>query len=55
LLVYKIDSRINHGEGPVTAQSELIYAGKSLVIDGWRVSALEEGAEGMLIKVEKVS
>jgi M6 family metalloprotease-like protein len=55
VLVYKIDSRINHGDGPITAQSELLYEGKSLVIDGWRVSALEEGAEGILIKVEKVS
>ena len=54
-LVYKIDSRINHGDGPINAQNELLYAGKSLVIDGWRVSALEEGLEGMLIKVEKVS
>jgi M6 family metalloprotease-like protein len=54
-LVYKVDSRINHGDGPITAQSELLYEGKSLQIDGWRVTALEEGTEGMLIKVEKVS
>ena len=54
-LVYKIDSRINHGDGPIKAQNELLYVGKSLVIDGWRVSAVEEGNEGMLIKVEKVS
>jgi len=54
-LVYKIDSRINHGDGPIKAQNELLYVGKSLVIDGWRVSAVEEGTEGMLIKVEKVS
>jgi hypothetical protein len=33
----------------------LLYEGKSLQIDGWRVTALEEGTEGMLIKVEKVS
>ena len=54
VLVYKIDSRINHGDGPITAQSDLLYEGKSLLIDGWRVAALEEGTEGMLIKVEKV-
>lgn len=52
-LVYKIDSRINHGEGPITAQKELLNEGKSIVIDGWRISALEEGNEGMLIRVEK--
>ena len=54
VLVYKIDSRINHGDGPITAQSSLLSEGKSLVIDGWRITALEEGVEGMLIKVEKV-
>ena len=53
-LVYKIDSRINHGDGPITAQGSLLYEGKSLVIDGWSITALEEGSEGMLIKVEKV-
>ncbi|NCW47583.1 MAG: hypothetical protein EBV95_05565 [Actinobacteria bacterium] len=54
VLVYKVDSRINHGDGPITAQSNLIYEGKSLVIDGWRISPLQEGIEGILIKVEKV-
>ena len=55
VLVYKIDTRINHGDGPITAQNELLYEGKFLEIDGWRISALEEGTEGMLVKVEKVS
>ena len=54
VLVYKIDSRINHGDGPITAQRDLLDEGKSLLIDGWRVTALEEGTEGILIKVEKV-
>ena len=55
VLVYKIDSRINHGDGPITAQRDLLDEGKSLLIDGWKVTALEEGTEGILIKVEKVS
>ena len=54
VLVYKIDSSINHGDGPITAQRDLLEEGKSLLIDGWRVTALEEGTEGILIKVEKV-
>jgi M6 family metalloprotease-like protein len=54
VLVYKVDSRINHGDGPITAQTELISEGKSLDIDGWRISALLEGANGMLVRVEKV-
>jgi hypothetical protein len=54
VLVYKIDSRINHGDGPITAQTELLAEGKSLDIDGWRISALTEGVDGMLVKVEKI-
>jgi hypothetical protein len=54
VLVYKVDSRINHGDGPITAQNELLSEGKSLDIDGWRITALAEGIEGMLVKVEKV-
>jgi M6 family metalloprotease-like protein len=53
-LVYKVDSRVNHGAGPIAAQVELLYKGKFFVIDGWKISALEEGTEGMLINVEKV-
>ena len=54
VLVYKIDSRINHGDGPITAQSELLSEGKSLDIDGWRISVLVEGVDGMMVKVEKI-
>lgn len=53
-LVYKIDTRINHGDGPITAQSELLSEGKSLDIDGWRISVLVEGVDGLMVKVEKV-
>jgi M6 family metalloprotease-like protein len=54
VLAYKVDSRINHGDGPITAEKELLYEGFSALIDGWRISALEEGLEGLLVKVEKV-
>ena len=54
VLVYKVDSRINHGDGPITAQRDLLSEGKSLLIDGWKISALMEGVGGMLVKVEKV-
>jgi hypothetical protein len=32
----------------------LLYEGRSLDIDGWKITALDEGVEGMLIRVEKV-
>lgn len=53
-LIYKIDSRINHGDGPITAESSLLGEGKSKVFDGWKISAVKNGGEGMLIEVEKV-
>ena len=53
-LIYKIDTRINHGDGPITAESSLLYEGNSKVMDGWKISALKNGKEGMLIEVEKV-
>jgi M6 family metalloprotease-like protein len=55
VLVYKVDSRINHGDGPITAQTELLAEGKSLDIDGWRISAVTEGVDGMLVKIDKLS
>jgi hypothetical protein len=55
VLVYKVDSRINHGDGPITAQSDLLSEGKSLDIDGWRISALVEGVDGMLVKIDKLN
>ena len=54
VLVYKVDSRINHGDGPITAQTELLSEGKSLDIDGWRISAVTEGVDGMLVKIDKL-
>jgi hypothetical protein len=53
-LIYKIDSRINHGDGPITAESSLLSEGNSKLIDGWKITALKNGGEGMLIEVEKV-
>lgn len=53
-LVYTIDSKINHGDGPITAENNLIYEGKSLEKNGWRISVITEGHSGVLIKVEKL-
>ena len=53
-LIYKIDSRINHGDGPITAESSLLYEGRSKVFDGWKITPIKNGGEGMLIEVEKV-
>jgi hypothetical protein len=54
-LVYKIDTRINHGDGPIVAENILIYEGKSLERDGYRISVMVEGRDGLLIKTERVN
>jgi len=53
VLVYKIDSRIPHGEGPITAQKTLLRAGKSLSMDGWRIEVQDVDSMGALVKVSR--
>ena len=53
VLVYKIDSRISHGDGPIIAQKELLSVGKSLTLDGWKIAAIDRDKNGVLVKVEK--
>lgn len=54
VLVYKIDSRIAHGDGPIVAQKGLISTGKELAIDGWRISVIDEDSSGLLVKVSRI-
>lgn len=53
LLVYKIDTRIAHGDGPVIAQKRLLLAGDSLQIDGWAVKVVDTDPSGVLIELSK--
>jgi len=53
LLVYKIDTRIAHGDGPIEAQKRLLLAGDSLQIDGWTVKVIDEDPSGVLFELSK--
>jgi M6 family metalloprotease-like protein len=53
VLVYKIDSRINHGDGPIVAQKTLLGAGQQLTLDGWTIKVNELDAEGILFDLVK--
>lgn len=53
VLVYKIDSRIAHGDGPIIAQKELLNVGKSLTLEGWTITTLDQDSKGTLVKVAK--
>jgi hypothetical protein len=55
LLVYKIDTRISHGDGPIIAQNLLLLPGMSMSIEGWNIRALNRDDYGVLVQVEKVS
>ena len=53
LLVYKIDTRIAHGNGPITAQNLLLFTGNSLSIEGWTLKAANRDDYGVLVQLEK--
>ncbi|MEY4741159.1 MAG: hypothetical protein RL402_684 [Actinomycetota bacterium] len=53
VLVYKIDTRINHGDGPIIAQKSLLSAGQQLTLDGWTIKVAAVDTSGILIDVLK--
>ena len=53
ILIYKIDSRIAHGDGPIVAQKDLLNVGKSLNIEGWTITSSDSDSKGVLVRVEK--
>lgn len=54
VLVYKVDTRISHGDGPIIAQKSLLSTGRSLEIDGWRITPVDEDDNGLLVEVSKL-
>jgi len=53
LLVYKIDSNINHGDGPISAEKKLLSKGESMKIDNWNIYVSDTSPSGLIVKVEK--
>jgi M6 family metalloprotease-like protein len=51
VLAYKIDSRINHGDGPIIAQKTLLSSGQQLTLDGWTIKVVAVDTSGFLIDV----
>jgi M6 family metalloprotease-like protein len=52
-LVYKIDTRINHGDGPIIAQKSLLSSGQQLTLEGWTIKVVAVDTSGILIDVVK--
>lgn len=53
VLVYKIDTRINHGDGPIIAQKRLLGSGQQLTLDGWTIKVNDIDTSGILFDVIK--
>ena len=55
LLVYEIDSSINHGDGPIKAQKSLIEAPRSLTMLDHKFEVLDANKNGLLVRITKKS
>jgi hypothetical protein len=55
VLVYKIDSRISHGDGPIVFQRPILFSGNSMSVDGWTIKALRQDNNGVLLQIDKGS
>ena len=53
VLVYKIDSRIAHGDGPISAQKKLLRSGESISLESWRIIVEDVDSDGSMIKLTK--
>ena len=55
LLVYKIDSNINHGDGPISAEKKLLKMGEKIKLDNWQIYVSDTSSSGLIVKVDKSS
>jgi M6 family metalloprotease-like protein len=55
LLVYKIDTNINHGDGPITAEKLLLRKGEKRTMDNWNIELIDNSSKGLLVSVIKSS
>jgi len=55
LLVYKIDTNISHGDGPITAEKLLLRKGEKRSIDNWNIELIDNSSTGLLVSVSKTN
>jgi len=53
VLVYKIDSRIGHGDGPILAEKRLLSSSEQLTREGWTVKIKDSDPKGFLVEIVK--
>jgi M6 family metalloprotease-like protein len=55
LLVYKIDTNINHGDGPITAEKNTLDKGQKKTFGNWTIEVKDSTPTGLLVSVIKGS
>jgi M6 family metalloprotease-like protein len=53
LLLYTINTYINHGEGPILTQNNLLAKGQTKAMLGWEFTVLDSDEMGLLVSVKK--
>ena len=53
LLLYTINTYINHGEGPILTQNTLLAKGQTKAMLGWEFTVLDSDEKGLLVSVKK--
>jgi len=55
LLVYKIDTNINHGDGPITAEKNTLDKGRKKTFGNWTIEVKDSTPTGLLVSAIKGS
>jgi M6 family metalloprotease-like protein len=53
LLLYIINTYVNHGEGPILTQNNLLAKGQTKAMLGWEFTVLDSDEKGLLVSVKK--
>jgi M6 family metalloprotease-like protein len=53
LLVYKIDTNINHGDGPIIAEKNTMDKGQKKTFGSWTIEVKDSSPAGLLVNVSK--
>lgn len=54
LLIYTVDTRINHGDGPIVARKELLFVGESATVGKYQFAVDDFDENGLLFTMNRV-
>jgi hypothetical protein len=53
LLIYTVDTKINHGDGPIVARKELLFLNESVIVGKYQFKVNDFDENGLLFTVER--